>query len=201
MFATIYRHVRLARDIQPDHVHAVLEHKNDVWELTVVALDKPFLFSNISGVLSYFGMDILRGQAMTTPERSGARRVPVHRSGGVPPAQQEATSEVCRVLQDVVAGTVDVTTLLSGKARSLLYRRPRRVSPVVYFDNEHSRKYTVLEIVADDVPGLLYRISQVISRHGCDVDLVLISTEGQGASTCSTSRRASANYRSPSSSR
>ena len=65
--ATIYRHVRLARDIQPRRGHASLEKHDDIWELTVATLDKPFLFSNISGVLSYFGMDIHRGQAMTTP--------------------------------------------------------------------------------------------------------------------------------------
>ena len=55
------------------------------------------------------------------------------------------------------------------------------MAPVVHFDNEHSQRYTVLEIVADDALGLLYRISRVISRHGCDVDLVLISTEGDTA--------------------
>ena len=32
----------------------------------MVSLDKPFLFSNISGVLAYFGMDILRGHALTS---------------------------------------------------------------------------------------------------------------------------------------
>ena len=50
-------------------MHTSLEKRDDIWELTVVALDKPFLFSNISGVLAYFGMDIHRGQAMTTPDR------------------------------------------------------------------------------------------------------------------------------------
>ena len=30
--------------------------------------DQPFLFSNISGVLSSFGMDILRGFAFTKPD-------------------------------------------------------------------------------------------------------------------------------------
>src|SRR6185295_8805628 len=65
--SAVYRHVRLARDIHPDEVHTFLEKHDDVWELTLVTLDKPFLFANISGVLSYFGMDIHRGQAMTTP--------------------------------------------------------------------------------------------------------------------------------------
>ena len=63
----IYRHVQLSRDIKPDHVHAALERKGVTWELTVVTLDKPFLFSNICGVLSSFGMDILKGHAMTNP--------------------------------------------------------------------------------------------------------------------------------------
>ena len=56
-----------------------------------------------------------------------------------------------------------------------------RRTPVIYFDNEHSQRYTVLELVADDAPGLLHRISRVISRHGCGVDLVLIATEGEKA--------------------
>jgi [protein-PII] uridylyltransferase len=51
----------------------------------------------------------------------------------------------------------------------------------VYFDNEHSQKFSVLEILADDALGLLYRISRVISKHGCDLDLVLVSTEGRKA--------------------
>ena len=64
----------------------------------------------------------------------------------------------------------------------MLFRRPLvRREPVVYFDNGHSQRYTVLELVAEDAPGLLYRVSRVISDHGIDVDLVLISTEGQKA--------------------
>ena len=39
----------------------------------------------------------------------------------------------------------------------------------------------VLEIVADDSLGLLHRISRVISTNQCDVDLVLVSTEGHKA--------------------
>ena len=37
------------------------------------------------------------------------------------------------------------------------------------------------DIVTGNALGLLYRISRVISRHGCDVDLVLIATEGDKA--------------------
>jgi len=56
-----------------------------------------------------------------------------------------------------------------------------RVAPVVRADREASDHFTILDIVAGNALGLLYRISRVISRHGCDVDLVLISTEGERA--------------------
>ena len=127
-------------------------------------------------------MDIHRGQAMTTPEglaldvfQFGVRQ------GGSCACNPGAPAEISRMLENVVAGSIDVPTLLRGKLQSLLYRNRRHGVPVVRFDNDHSRKYTVLELVADDAPGLLYRISRVISGCGCDVDLVLISTEGKKA--------------------
>ena len=85
------------------------------------------------------------------------------------------------MLEQVVAGSVDVSALLKGRERSLLNRRRLRRPPVVHFDNEHSRKYTVLEIVADDAPGLLHRITRVLSAEGCDLHLALIATEGKRA--------------------
>ena len=52
---------------------------------------------------------------------------------------------------------------------------------MVRSDNSASARYTILDIVASNVLGLLYRISRVISQHGCEVDLVLIATEGEKA--------------------
>ncbi len=177
----IYRQVRLARDIHPDAVHPFLEQKDANWELTVVAADRPYLFSNISGVLSSFGMDILRGQAMTTPHGLVVDVFEFTDAEGFLRQNPTAPSQICRVLEEVVAGTKDVTKLLRGRARSVLHRRSQHAKPVVHFDNEHSQKYTVIEIIADDAVGLLYRISRTISSHRCDVDLVLIATEGHVA--------------------
>jgi [protein-PII] uridylyltransferase len=173
----IYRHARLWRDIGQDDVHFFLKRKADLFELTVVTLDKAYLFSNICGVLAYFGLDILRGHAFTGvgslvldvfqfADREGFFRI----EGEHP--------QFNRLLSDVVAGRTDITALLQQKEQPVLHRR---TAPVIYFDNDHSPRYTVLELVADDRAGLLHRISRVISRHGCGIDLVLISTEGQKA--------------------
>jgi [protein-PII] uridylyltransferase len=179
--ATIYRHVRLARGLLPGELHASLDKRDDIWELTVAALDKPFLFSNIAGVLSNFGMDIHRGQAMTTPDHLVLDIFEFSDEEGFLRQNADAREEIARVLKGAVAGTVDVAALLRGRQQSPLHRRRREVGTHVLLDNEHSQKYTVLEIVTDDAPGLLYRISRVVSDLGYDVDLVLISTEGRKA--------------------
>jgi [protein-PII] uridylyltransferase len=180
--AHIYQHARLARGLHPDEVHLFLEQKGDVWELAVVTLDKPLLFSNICGTLSYFGVDILRGSAMTSPAGVVLDIFQFSDHGGAFRLNPGALAEFESLLQTVIAGRQDVTTLLQRKESGPLYRRgPRRITPVVYFDDAHSQSYTVLEIVAQDALGLLHRISRMISLHGCDVDLVLISTEGNKA--------------------
>jgi [protein-PII] uridylyltransferase len=178
----IYRHARLARDIRPDDVHCFLERRGEVWELTVATLDRPYLFSNLCGVLSYFGMDILRGTAMTAPSGLVLDIFQFTDAEGFLRINAGGAGQLETVLRDVVAGRRDVGALLERRESGLLRQPlPRRVEPLVRFDQEHSQRYTVLEIVAQDAPGLLHRISLVISRHGCDVDLVLISTEGDRA--------------------
>jgi [protein-PII] uridylyltransferase len=173
---SIYDHVRLWRGMGPDDVHFFLNKKSDVWELTVVTLDKPYLFSNICGVLSFCDLDILRGHALTS------------RSALVLDVFQFTDHKGCLVrpqldplLSEVVGGATDIRALLEEKARSVTAGRTGRTAPVIYFDNETSQRYTILELVADDAPGLLHRISRIISKHGCVVDLVLISTEARKA--------------------
>jgi [protein-PII] uridylyltransferase len=163
-------------------VHIKLERKDAAWELTVVTLDKPFLFSNICGVLSSFGMDILRGHAMTTPKGLVLDIVEfVDQERYLELNPNDARDRFSEVLHEVLSGKIDVTERLRRREQGMLRRETSRVSPVLYFDNQSSRRYTILEINAGDALGLLYRISRLISRHGCDVDLVLISTEGKKA--------------------
>jgi [protein-PII] uridylyltransferase len=89
---------------------------------------------------------------------------------------------VLRVLQDVVSGRADVTERLRGREGSILNSNNRgRIATVVHTDSNASSRYTILDIVTPNALGLLYRVSRVISQHGCDVDLVLIATEGERA--------------------
>jgi len=82
----------------------------------------------------------------------------------------------------VVSGKSDVTARLRGREQGILHARSaQRFTPVVHTDGKASGRYTILDIVTGNALGLLFRISRVISQHGCDVDLVLIATEGEKA--------------------
>jgi [protein-PII] uridylyltransferase len=177
----VYRHVRLSRSLARDSIQASMARTESGWELTVLTYDQPFLFSNISGVLSSFGMDILRGFAFTKPDGlvvdmfhfTDEERFLELNAGG------DAT--LIDVLEDVIHGRVDVAARLNGREQGAMRRKLPGFAPVIHTDNESSRRYTIVEVVAENALGLLYRMSRVMSESGCDVDLVLIATEGHRA--------------------
>jgi [protein-PII] uridylyltransferase len=183
MFApeAVYRHVRRAQHLDLDAVQAWLEPNDSGWELTVLTHDKPFLFSNISGVLSSFGMDIQRGFAFTKPNglivdvfyfTDNERFLELNPGGD---------AQLLKLIEDVLSRRADIAVRLKGREEGIFRRRLPGFAPVIHCDNDSSRRYTIVEIVAENALGLLYRVSRVMSDLGCDVDLVLIATEGRRA--------------------
>ena len=95
---------------------------------------------------------------------------------------EDGPAQCLQVLEAAVSGRLDVTARLRARESSVLHRdKVRRFAPVIHADNHSSQRYTILDIIASNETGLLHRISRVISRHECNVDLVLISTEGAKA--------------------
>lgn len=178
---SVYRHVRLSRDLAPDTLQAWLTRVESGWELTVLTHDRPFLFSNIAGVLSSYGMDILRGFAFTKPTGLIVDLFHFTDDERYLELNAEGEGELLRQLTDAVLGRSDIATRLRGREQGAFRRKLPRFAPVVHCDNESSRRYTIVEIIADDAMGLLYRVSRAMSESGCDVDLVLIGTEGRRA--------------------
>jgi len=177
----VYRHVRLANDLAPGSVQAWFERKESAWELTVLTRDQPFLFSNISGVLSSYGMDILRGFAFTKPDGLVVDMFHFTDEERFLELNPGGDAQILRVLEDVICGRRDVAVKLKGREEGALRRKLPAFAPVIHCDNDASKRYTIVEIITENALGLLYRMSRVMSESGCDVDLVLIATEGRRA--------------------
>ena len=84
----------------------------------------------------------------------------------------------------MINGTVDLNNLLRGKVTSVLFRQRKGgyyVHSAIHFDHDFSSRCTIVEIMTRDSFGLLYRIASVISSHGCNIEVALITTEGHRA--------------------
>ena len=85
-------------------------------------------------------------------------------------------------LRDVLQGTLALEKLLSGRTGAEAASRPKvEVSTSVRFDSQSSSHSTILELVAQDRPGLLFDVSSVLADQGCNIEVALIDTEGQRA--------------------
>jgi [protein-PII] uridylyltransferase len=84
-------------------------------------------------------------------------------------------------IRDLVAGTTSVEKLLSGRRRAK--RRPPRVAveTKIEFDETASSHSTLLQVIAQDIPGLLRAISATLSERGYNVEVALVDTEGETA--------------------
>jgi [protein-PII] uridylyltransferase len=85
-----------------------------------------------------------------------------------------------QTLEDVALGLLDTEQLLRGRTAQNRLKK-RTVEPHVNFDSNACDSATLIEIIAEDRPGLLYDLSAAISVAGCNIDVVLIDTEGHKA--------------------
>jgi [protein-PII] uridylyltransferase len=51
----------------------------------------------------------------------------------------------------------------------------------VRYDNQTSATSTLIHLVAQDRPGLLYDVASLISERGCNIEVVLVDTEAKKA--------------------
>ncbi|MBI4445222.1 MAG: HD domain-containing protein [Acidobacteria bacterium] len=179
----IYQHFRLANRLDAAHpVQFSLSPKNTHFELCVVTPDRYFLFAKIAGVLAYFDMNILRGFGFSNRQNTVLDFFQFQDTRRVFLLNPEEKDRFRKLLTGVIKDEISVEKLLESKEKSVVFQTmPARFQPTVYFENEDPGDYTIMEIVAPDSIGLLYRIGREISGMRCNIELVLINTEGDKA--------------------
>lgn len=176
----IYEHFRMASRLKGSRpVQTRLLKRRTHYDLCVVTPDRSRLFAAIAGLLSYFEMNILRGYGFSNQQGTILDFFQFADVRGVFRLNNSEKQRFLNLLEQAVLGEVDVDLLLQGKEKSIVFQRNTPgFEPSVYFEDDPAGRYTIVEIIAPDGIGLLYRISREISRKQCDIKLVLISTEG-----------------------
>jgi [protein-PII] uridylyltransferase len=179
--ADIERHMGLERDSRAHGVAVDLEKSGGVYRLTLVTGDRPFLFASVAGALSSFGLNILKAEAFAN--RRGTVLDTFSFADPLRTLELNPTEmdRLTGVIERVTLGRADVKQLLRSRPRVAPPSRKARLEPSVYVDDQASPSATLIQVVAEDRPGLLYDIASAISSQDVSIDVVLIDTEAHKA--------------------
>jgi [protein-PII] uridylyltransferase len=180
--AEIAAHFALYQKLAAQPVQAELQVRKHAFSLTLLTADRPALFATISGALAGWGMNIIKADAFANAAGNVLDTFhfsDLHRTLELNPSEIE---RFLHSLKDVVNGKAPLEPLLRGRESASRARPPKvAIETRTGFDDSSSEHSTLLEIVAQDRPGLLYDIGSTLARLGCNIEVALIDTEGQKA--------------------
>ena len=164
-----------------DSVQLDFRYSPVVNEITLVTRDRALLFANMAGALAAWGMNIVTADAFSN--RQGVVVDSFRFTDGFQTLElnESERGRFVQSVHDVVAGEVAVETLLIGRKRGKK-KVPKVVTEArVDFDDTSSSHSTLLEVVAQDNPGLLRALSLTLGGGGFNIEVALIDTEGETA--------------------
>jgi len=180
--AEIAAHFALYQKLSVEPVQTELLPTRHGFSLTLLTADRPALFATIAGALAGWGMNINKADAFANAAGvvlDSFHFADLHRTLELNPSEIERFR---KSLADVVNGKAPLEPLLKSRDSASRARTPKvAVETRINFDDASSAHCTLLEIVTQDHPGLLYEIGSALARLGCNIEVALIDTEGQKA--------------------
>jgi [protein-PII] uridylyltransferase len=178
----IRSHFQMALSLNGNPVQLDLRPSRQLYDLTVITRDRTGLFADVAGALAAWGMNIVRAGAYSNDAGiivDSFHFSDVFRTIELNPTEKDRFLES---IGDVVAQKLSVEQLLEAR-RHLTHPSHIRVEVAtrLEFDSESSTHSTLLQVVAQDLPGLLRQIALTLSSHQCNIKIALIDTEGQTA--------------------
>jgi [protein-PII] uridylyltransferase len=172
----------MALDLSKDAVQLDLRTNRQLLDLTVITRDRTRLFADVAGVLAAWGMNIVRAGAFSNDAGiivDSFQFSDTFRTIELNPTEKEP---FLKNVHDVVAQKISVQQLLEARRH---LNHPSNIKVEVptklEFDSESSTHSTLLQVVAQDLPGLLRQIALTFGSHQCNIKVALIDTEGETA--------------------
>lgn len=178
----VVSHVEMANSLGQDPVQLDLKRGRHWFELTLITADRPFLFAKVAGVLSAWGMNIVKANAFSNSAGIVLDTFYFTDRFRTLELNLPEWDRFKRSLSDVLAGEVDLDRLLRNRLHSQKSVPAKvNIATRIQFDDDSSPHSTLLQVIAQDRPGLLYQISSTLAEQKCNIEVALIDTEGQMA--------------------
>jgi [protein-PII] uridylyltransferase len=178
----VMRHLEMAEQIGHDAVQVDLKRGRHWYELTLITKDRPSLFATLTGVLAAWGMNIVKANAFSNQAGTVVDSLYFTDRFRTLELNLSEWDRFKRSIAAVLAGEADLDRMLRDRQRGEKHAKVKVVVDTrIDFDDESSSTSTLLQVIAQDRPRLLHRVSSCLSRQQCNIEIALIDTEGQMA--------------------
>jgi [protein-PII] uridylyltransferase len=178
--------LRARRERLQSSLIEVVHHKRlGVTEMVLTARDTPGLLADVAGVLYANRIEVVDAAIYSRapadpkdpPEALDVFRV--RDSIGQAVMDEARWRKVRTELEAVLSGKTKLTDLVATrpKAESVVAWKTPAVPTELKIDNGVSRDFTVVEIITEDRPGVLYAITRTLAAEGLDIHRSKIATE------------------------
>jgi [protein-PII] uridylyltransferase len=177
----VREHFEMSLGLEKDGARVALRPVRQLFELTLVSQDRPKLFADIAGVLSAWGMNIVKADAFSNDAGTVVdtfQFMDTYRTLELNPSEIDRFKE--NVI-DIASMRAPIEPLLRSRRESAGVATKVKIEPRLEFDNESSSHSTLLQIVAQDSRGLLRRLALAFAENDCNIKVALIDTEGEVA--------------------
>jgi len=178
----VLAHAEMAARLGQDGVQLNLKQVRHCYELTLITADRPFLFASVSGALAAWGMNIVKANAFSNAAGMVVDTFYFTDRFRTLEMNLQEWERLKKSIVDVVKGEADVARMLRDRLKSEKADSTKvKISTQIEFDDGCSAHSTMVQVLTQDRPGLLYRMCSLVSKHECNIEIALIETEGQMA--------------------
>jgi len=176
---TVGDHLELVAEAARSGLALRRERLNGMDRLTVVCPDRPGLLQALAGTLAAHQANVHGGVAYT---RDDGVAIEVWHVGDALGYQidDRRWGRILEAIPLVLDGSYPLEERLA-EMRRLYPSPPSHIAPAVHVENAASDAYSVVEVTAQDRPGLLYAVTHVLSEQGIDIHLAKMDTLGPEA--------------------
>ncbi|PYF01250.1 UTP--GlnB (protein PII) uridylyltransferase GlnD [Rhodopseudomonas faecalis] len=179
------RHARFLRaSEQAGHKLAInvgFDEARGVTELTILAVDHPWLLSIIAGACASAGANIVDAQIYTTTDGRALDTIAITREYDRDEDEGRRATRIGDMIEDVLVGKLRLPEVVAKRASGKGKLKPFTVEPEVAINNQWSDRYTVIEVSGLDRPGLLYQLTTAISKLNLNIASAHVATFGERA--------------------
>ena len=152
-----------------------------VTELTVVAPDHPWLLSIIAGACAVAGANIVDAQIFTTTDGRALDTISVSREFELDTDEARRAARITESIEKALRGDLRLPEVVAKRATGKARLKAFAVVPEVTINNGWSNRYTMVEVIGLDRPGLLFELTATLSKLNLNIGSAHVATFGERA--------------------